>query len=79
MLGDNQIKQNAVAIVMVKPGAGAGGQRVGAVRSGARADGGEKAGVRPAEAGRAGEHAHINFHLSPNNKCRDYRMNFCES
>ena len=37
---------------MVKPGAGAGGQRVGAVRSGARADGGEEAGVRPAEAGR---------------------------
>ena len=52
MLGDNQIKQNAVAMVMVKPGAGAGGQRVGAVRSGARADGGEKAGVPPAEAGR---------------------------
>ena len=52
MLGDNQTKQNAVAMVMVKPGAGAGGQRVGAVRSGARADGGEKAGVRPAEAGR---------------------------
>ena len=52
MLGDNEIKQNAVAMVMVKPGAGAGGQRVGAVRSGARADGGEKAGVRRVEAGR---------------------------
>ena len=35
MLGDNEIKQNTVAMVMVKPGAGAGGQRVGAVRCGA--------------------------------------------
>ena len=50
MLGDNQIKQNAVAMVMVKPGAGAGDSV--SVRWGARADGGEEAGVRPAEAGR---------------------------
>ena len=73
MLGDNQIKQNAVAMVMVKPGAGAGGQRVGAVRSGARADGGKEAGSWGPTCGGgtriSGELAHINFHLSPNNKC----------